>query len=217
MKRKNAFQTLLLALFLFLGTIMGLTAQEAAEPENALKLLTQGKYADAVRVCEAELRADPQNRESYVVLCCALVANRQFAEAELRATQARALNWYDHRVIEVLGEAKYYLGKNVEALSLFQEYISLVPMTTGARINTAYYFIGEIYIRQERYQHADIALTTAVRFAPQRDTWWVRLAYAREMAGSLQSAVQAYDRALELNPGSGDGQRGRIRTMAKIR
>jgi tetratricopeptide (TPR) repeat protein len=213
---KNAFHTLLLALFFTSSLASGLLAQEAG-PGDALKLFNQGLYADAIRVCEDEIRTNPQNRDSYVVLCWALVANRQYAEAEMRATQARALNWYDHRVIEVLGESKYYLGKNAEALSLFQEYISLVPMTTGARINTAYYFIGEIYIRQERYQHADIALTTAVRFAPQRDTWWVRLGYAREMAGSLQAAVQAYDRALALNPDSADGQRGRIRTMAKIR
>jgi tetratricopeptide (TPR) repeat protein len=152
-----------------------------------------------------------------VVLCWALVSNRQYGEAEIRAAQARSISAYDHRIIEVLAEAKYYLGKNTEALTLFQEYISLVPITTGARVSTAYYYIGEIYIRQERYQHADIALTTAVRFDPQRDNWWVRLAYAREMAGSLQDAVLSYDRALQLNPASADAQRGRIRAMAKIR
>jgi tetratricopeptide (TPR) repeat protein len=214
--KKGAFLTFALVAFFFSTLASGLAAQDAGQGD-ALKLFYQGQYAEAIRICEAELQRDPQNRDSYVVLCWSLVGNRQYAEAEQRATQARALNWYDHRVIEVLGEAKYYLGKNAEALSLFQEYISLVPMTTGARINTAYYFIGEIYIRQERYQHADIALTTAVRFAPQRDSWWVRLGYAREMAGSLQAAVQAYDRALALNPTSADGQRGRVRTVAKIR
>jgi tetratricopeptide (TPR) repeat protein len=192
-------------------------AQSPGRPEDALKLYGQGRYAEAVATCEAELRGDPRNRDSYVVLCWSLVGNRQYAEAEQRATQARALNWYDHRIIEVLGEAKYYLGKNSEALSLFQEYIALVPLITGARVNSSYYYMGEIYIRQERYQHADIALTTAVRFEPTRDTWWVRLGYAREMARSYTEALAAYDRALALNPASADAQRGRQRAIANIR
>jgi tetratricopeptide (TPR) repeat protein len=192
-------------------------SQRGQRPEDALKLYGQGRYAEAVAVCEEELRDDPRNRDSYVVLCWSLVGNRQYAEAEQRATQARALNWYDHRIIEVLGEAKYYLGKNSEALSLFQESISLVPLITGARVNSSYYYMGEIYIRQERYQHADIALTTAVRFEPTRDTWWVRLGYAREMARSYRESLTAYDRALALNPALAEAQRGRQRAAANIR
>jgi tetratricopeptide (TPR) repeat protein len=181
---------------------------------DALRLYQQGRYTEAIAQCEDELRQDAQNRESYVVLCWSLVQNRQYAEAEQRATQARALNWYDHRIVEVLAEAEYFLGKNSEALSLFQEYVSLVPVTTGGRINLAYYYMGEIYIRQERFQHADIALTTAVRFEPGRDTWWVRLGYAREMARNNREALAAYDKALQLNASSADAQRGRARVMA---
>jgi tetratricopeptide (TPR) repeat protein len=181
---------------------------------DALRLYSQGRYAEAIAQCEEELLQNPQNRESYVVLCWSLVANRQYAEAEQRAAEARALSWYDHRIVEVLAEAKYYLGKNIEALSLFQEYLSLVPITTGGRVNLAYYYMGEIYIRQERYQHADMALTTAVRFEPGRDTWWVRLGYAREMARNNREALAAYDKALQLNAASVDAQRGRTRVTA---
>jgi tetratricopeptide (TPR) repeat protein len=181
---------------------------------DALRLYGQGRYTEAIAQCEAELLQDSTNRESYVVLCWSLVANRQYAEAEQRATQARSLNWYDHRIIEVLAEAKYFLGKNAEALELFQEYISLVPVTTGGRVNVAYYYMGEIYIRQERFQHADIALTTAVRFEPGRDTWWIRLGYAREMAKNNREALAAYEKALQLNAASVDAQRGRTRVMA---
>jgi tetratricopeptide (TPR) repeat protein len=120
--------------FIFIFVAGTLWAQNRPD---ALRLYQQGRYAEAIAQCEAELFQDPQNRESYVVLCWSLVANRQYAEAEQRATQARTLSWYDHRIIEVLAEAKYFLGKNSESLSLFQEYISLVPVTTGGRINFA--------------------------------------------------------------------------------
>jgi cytochrome c-type biogenesis protein CcmH/NrfG len=74
--------------------------------------------------------------------------------------------------------------------------------------------MGEIYIRQERFQHADIALTTAVRFEPGRETWWVRLGYAREQAGNNREALAAYEKALQLNAASVDAQRGRTRVLA---
>jgi tetratricopeptide (TPR) repeat protein len=187
-------------------------------PQNrpdALRLYSQGRYAEAIAACEAELIENPQNRESHVVLCWSLVQNRQYAEAEQRAAQARNL-WYDYRIIEVLGEAKYFLGKNSEALALFQEYVSLVSITMGSRINAAYYYMGEIYIRLERFQHADIALTTAARFEPGRDTWWARLGYAREMAGNYRESLEAYDKALQLNSSSLDAQRGRNRVLPNL-
>jgi tetratricopeptide (TPR) repeat protein len=206
-----------IAPWIFLSAFVVFSQTPPPPRQDALRLYTQGRYQEAIEVCEAELQENPNNRDSYVVLCWSLVANRQYAEAEQKAAQARELNRYDQRIIETLAEAKYFLGKNGDALTLFQEYIALVPVTTGARINLAYYYMGEIYIRQERYEHADIAITTAVRFDPNRDSWWVRLGYAREMARSYADAVSAYDRALQLNGASVDAQRGRIRAMSNIR
>ena len=71
-----------------------------------------------------------------------------------------------------------------------------------------YYYMGEIFIRQGKFSHADIALTTAVHFIPGNAAWWVRLAYTRENAGDLVSAVAAYERALSLNSQLTDAQRG---------
>ncbi|MDR3312803.1 MAG: tetratricopeptide repeat protein [Spirochaetaceae bacterium] len=205
-------------LWAFFLTVFALSGQTPEEPRrDALKLYNAGRFGEAIEVCEKELWADPNNRDSYVVLCWSLVSNRQYAEAELRASHAWNLNRYDQRIIEILAEAKYFLGKNAEALALFEEYITLVPVTTGARINAAYYYMGEIYIRMERFQHAEIAMTTAVRFEPNRDDWWMRLGYAREMAGNHSEAVSAYDQALRLNPASTDAQRGRLRAMSNIR
>ena len=191
----------------------GLFAQQ--QKLDALKLYTEGKYVEAIAVCEQELMENPNNLDSYTVLCWSLVRNRQYSEAEQRANEGLKVNAYDHRLVEILAEAKFYLGKNREALALFERYISYVP-TSGTRIGSAYYFMGEIYIRQGRYQHADISLTMAVRMEPLLDYWWTRLGYAREMAGSYRSAVAAYDKALSLNATQGDASRGRERARSHL-
>ena len=182
---------------------------------DALVLYHNGKYREAVQVCEEELQQNPNRVESYVVMCWALVKNKQYAEAEERATEGLVVSPYDLRLIEVLGEAKYYLGKNTGAMAQFQKYVASAP-ESGSRVGVAYYYMGEIFIRQARYQHADIALSSAVKKEPLLDTWWVRLGYAREMAGNYYEAVAAYDEALRLNSSSVDASRGRERVNAKL-
>ena len=76
--------------------------------------------------------------------------------------------------------------------------------------------MGEIYIKQGRYQHADISFSTAVKAEPLIDNWWVRLGYAREMAGNYKEAMEAYDEALRLNSSSVDAAQGRNRISTKL-
>lgn len=201
----------------FVGVFISLmtTGLFCQEKLDALQLYYNGQYAQAIAVCQEELVANPNNLDSYVVMCWGLVKNRQYAEAEQWANAGLRVNAYDHRLIEILGEAKFYLGKNREALDLFEQYISYVP-NMGGRVGSAYYFMGEIYIRQGKYQHADIALTMAVRLEPLLDYWWMRLGYAREMSGSYRSAVAAYERSLSLNAGQTDAARGRDRAQAQL-
>ena len=186
------------------------------EKPDALKLYNSGNFRDAISVCEDELALNPNNMESYTVLCWALVANGQYLEAETRAQEARRINSYDVRIIEVLGEAKYYLGKLEEALSLFQRYVSSVPENAG-RLGKVYYLMGEIYIKQARYEHADISLTMAVRLEQNTALWWSRLGYAREMTKSYSSAITAYDQALVLNPQLRDASNGKLRCQSHLR
>ena len=79
------------------------------------------------------------------------------------------------------------------------------------------FFMGEIYIKQAKYQHADISFTAAVHTEPLVDYWWTRCGYAREMAGSYDSALAAYSKALELKPSNADAQRGKERVSARLR
>ena len=187
----------------------------AAQTKDAVVLYHNGNYKEAIQVCEDELKGNPNRIESYVVMCWALVENKQYAEAEQRAAQGLTISPYEPRLIEIFGEAKYYLGKNDQALEEFQKYVANVNESAG-RFGKAYYFMGEIYIRQARYQHADIALSNAVKAEPMLDNWWVRLGYAREMAGNYYEAMAAYDEALRLNSSSIDASQGRVRISAKL-
>ncbi|MBR5401762.1 MAG: tetratricopeptide repeat protein [Treponema sp.] len=186
------------------------------QQKDALVLYHNGKYVESVQVCEDELKENPNRIESYVVMCWSLVKNKQYAEAEQRATEGLKISAFDLRLIEILGEARYYLGKNAGAMEQFQKYVASAQ-DNGSRVGSAYYFMGEIYIRQGRYQHADISLSSAVKKEPLIDNWWIRLGYAREMAGNYLESLEAYDEALRLNPSSVDASRGRERVKDKVR
>ena len=201
---------------LFISLILLAWGSVFAQKADALILYRNGNYPEAIKICEQEITDNPQNIDSYCVLCWSLVRNRQYAEAEQRSTEARKVNPNDVRLIEIQAESKFYLGKNSAAMELFQLYLANVP-ANGSRIGNAYYYMGEIYIRQAKYQHADISFTAAVHTEPTVDYWWTRCGYAREMAGSLESALAAYSKAIELNPNQAYAARGKERVSARLR
>ncbi|MDR2135675.1 MAG: tetratricopeptide repeat protein [Treponema sp.] len=182
---------------------------------DALLEYRNGNYEQAVAICKDEIARTPGNLDSYVVICWSLLRMDRYQEALNYAQTGRGISRYDPRIIEILGEIGYYEGRNTEALQFFQEYVNLAP--EGQRIDMAYYFLGEIYIRLGRYRHADIALSTAVHWTPGNAAWWTRLAYARECAGDLAEAIAAYERALALNPQLPDARRGLDRARQALR
>ena len=186
----------------------------AQNRQDALAEYRNGRYEEAVTICKNEIAATPHNLDSHVVICWSLIALSRYDEARTYALAGRNLSRYDIRIIEILGEVFYYQGRNSESLQYFQEYINLAP--EGGRIDSVYYFIGEIYIRLGRFRHADIALSTAVHYVPWNAAWWTRLAYARENAGDLQEAVNAYERALSLNGQLADARRCLDRTRQAL-
>ena len=175
-------------------------------PPDALAEYRLGNFERAIQICREEIEENPANLESHVVVCWSLLRLNRYEEALRFARAGRTLNRYDPRIIEILGEIYYYQGLNNDALQYFQEYANLAP--EGQRIDLVYYYMGEIFIRQGKFRHADIALSTAVHWLPGNAAWWVRLAYTRENAGDFNSAIEAYERALSLNSQLTDAQRG---------
>jgi tetratricopeptide (TPR) repeat protein len=165
-----------------------------------------GNFEEAVSICKSEIVADPKNLDAYVVVSWSLMKMGDYKNAFTYAQNGMKLSRYDPRIIEILGEISYFQGKNAEALQYFQEYINFT--STGGRVDSVYYLMGEIFIRQGRFRHADVALSTAVHWQPKNADWWGRVGYARESFGDMINAADAYEKALALNAGMTNARRG---------
>lgn len=199
------------AVLLLLLSVSHLYAQ--TKPD-ALKAYREGRYSDAVTICLAEIAEDPSNIESHVVLSWSLVEAKRYEEAENWAEKARELSRYDPRLIEILAESHYFQGNNIQALRLFQEYISYAP--NGSRTALVYYYMGEVYLRQAKYRHADMSFSAALQLERANARWWSRLGYAREKAREFRYALEAYESALHLDPNLQDAIRGRDRAQHQL-
>jgi tetratricopeptide (TPR) repeat protein len=202
-----------LALASMLPTALPLSAQQAPDisrydalqnyrtgrdMESRNRLEEAGRYyTEAVRICREEIARNAGNMDSYTVLTWALQRQRNYSEVITWGERALRIA-SDMRITETMGEAYFYLNNYTESLRFMQRYVNALPQ--GDRASVAYFFIGEIYRLSGKWRHADIAYTTAVRLEPGSALWWYRLGSVRESAGENTFAVEAYERALALNP-----------------
>ena len=198
--------------FCFLIFMMTGAVLFAQERPDALRLYKQGNYARAAQVCLDEIKELPRNMNSYVVLGWSLLKLGRYQEALDYGKTALEISRYDNRILQIVAEANYNLGNNVESLKYLEEYATISP--TGDLIDEVYYLMGEIFVRLAEFNHADVAFTTAVFYDPKVAFWWARLGYAREQAKAYKYALDAYNKALQLNPNLGDAVRGRQRVQA---
>ncbi len=169
----------------------------AQQPPDALQMYRDGRYNQAVETTLGELDDNPRNMNAYSVLGWSLLALGRYEEAVEYGLQGLQVAPSDQRVLHIVGEAKFQLGDDLEALEYFQRYIAAAPQ--GNLVPQVYRTMGEILIRFEEYNRADIALSTAVYHNGNNAGWWARLGYAREQAQEFTTARSAYERALELN------------------
>ena len=155
-------------------------------------------YNEAVRLCMDEVSRNAATRTTYTVITWTM--QRQARYAEVVSWGERGLRIYpdEYRIVETMGEAYFYLRNYERSLAFMQRYANALP--EGERISVAYFFIGEVFRLTQRYHHADIAYTTALRFEPGMALWWYRLASVREQINDRTPAIEAYQQALRYNP-----------------
>jgi tetratricopeptide (TPR) repeat protein len=170
-------------------------------------------YNEAVRICQSEVSRNAATGETYAVITWALQRQRKYADVIIWGERGLRLFSDEYRIVETMGEAYFYLGDYDRSLNFMQRYANAFPQ--GERSSVAYFFIGEIYRLRQQYRHADIAYTTAVRLEPGMALWWYRLATVRESLGDTAPAVEAYERALRINPDYPEASAGLARARAQ--
>jgi tetratricopeptide (TPR) repeat protein len=205
MRRYSALVGLLL-----LGVV--LWAQEA-QPD-ALQEYRNRNFDRAVAITLEELERNPNNIDSYVVLGWSLNALGRYQEAVDYGLQALQVNRFESRIIQIVAEAHYNLGNSLQALEYLQRYVQVAP--TGSYVDWVYAAMGEIFIRLGEYHRADIALSTSVYHNNRIAARWVRLGFAREQLEDWEYALEAYERALQLDPNLSDAVRGAQRVRSRL-
>ena len=155
-------------------------------------------YSEAVRLCNSEISRNAASRDTYTVLIWTLQRQQKYADVITWGERGLRLYADENRIVQTMGEAYFYLGDHDRSLRFMQRYANSVPQ--GERTSVAYFFIGEIYRFRRQFRHADIAYTTAVRLEGGLALWWYRLGTVREAAGDFRQAIEAYERALRINP-----------------
>jgi tetratricopeptide (TPR) repeat protein len=174
----------------------------------------QAKYVQSAAVCDREMQADPKRLEAYVVKCWSLF--RLGRHSEVIATgQAGMKVAFDPRVSEVMGESYYFLDQMDSSIKYLQKYLDAAG-DSGDRGPTALFFMGEAYLRLKKYSHADIAYSAAVSREPSMPRWWFRLGNACESLGEWKRALDAYNKALALNPSYQEAIAAQARAKAKV-
>jgi len=170
-------------------------------------------YARSIAVCDGELAIDPKRMDAYAVKCWSLF--RMNRHQEVISTGKTALKIiFDARIAEAMGESYFFLGNNDLAIQSFTKYLESGQF--GDRISTAYFFLGETYLRMHKWSHADISYTTAVKLEPSMSRWWYRLGQVCENLGDWQRAIDAFNKALSLSPGMQEATEGLARAKAKL-
>jgi Uncharacterized protein conserved in bacteria len=137
----------------------------------------EGKHNEVALLAPEVLRKNPQDLDAYIAYAWSMNALKEYTKARDIA-QGGYAKFNDARLAQALGEALYYLGENAAALSNFQEYLAKFP--EGNKVASTYYLCGELFVRMGKFNHADIAFSTALQYNPSNARWWERLGWVRE-------------------------------------
>ncbi|WP_304224015.1 tetratricopeptide repeat protein [Gracilinema caldarium] len=223
MNREMRRLSFIVSLMLLLG--LTLSAQEKPDALKSYRigrdLEAQGRmsdanarYDEAVQICKQEIAQNATNMDSYTVLTWALLRQKKYSEVIEWAQKGLKVNPNDYRVMETMGEAYFYQNEYNLSLKYMQKYVDAAP--NAERVSVAYFFMGEVYRIQQKYNHADIAYTIAVKLESGLPVWWYRLGSVREALGDYSGSLTAYQQALKLNPSYKEASDGAERVKKRL-
>ena len=183
------------------GAVHASAAQETtraadARLEDAYRLnnlgvaqLEQYDYEAAAATFAKALERVPTLQLARVNLAIALFHAGKLAEAELAAGQARDANPALPQPHYVIGLVAREDNRPEDATKAFERVLSLDPDDLGTRIN-----LGQLYVRQQRFEEAVTLLRGAVDAEPYNVTAAYNFSVALTRAGKTEEADRAVER-----------------------
>lgn len=172
------------------------------------------RYRDSIVICDKELADDPTRMDAYTVKCWSLFRLERYREVVDIGNAGLKIK-FDARIVEVMGEAFYYLNDDANTVRYLQRYLDNTG-EYGDRVPTAFFYLAESYVRQKKLDHADIAYSIAVYREPGIARWWYRYASVAEALGDNARAYTLYTKALSLSPDLAEAVQGQARVKARL-
>ena len=183
------------------------------EMAETRKAESQLAFQRSLAMTERLLSKEPSNPDLQTLKTWNLFRLHRYVDTVVYA-QSVLNTREDHRVLETMAEALFFLNKNEEALSAFGRYFTIAPENDDRR-SSAFYYVGEIYFRIKKYEHADIAFSTAVSMEKNMYYWWYRLGLVKEVLGQYRLAYEAFNASLALKSNFKPALEARERVKAK--
>jgi tetratricopeptide (TPR) repeat protein len=166
-----------------------------AQYGHGLALQMLERFVEAVRAYHRALTIRPESVE----------ANLHLAETYLQLGEPRSARVFARKVVEVdpahgpgraaLGSAYLQLGRYPEAVTQYEAAVELMEPTPPLLIN-----LINALGKQQRYVDSRNTAEHLVRLAPSAEAY-ERLGWANFRLGAYDESIEAYRRAVDLDPG----------------
>jgi tetratricopeptide (TPR) repeat protein len=159
--------------------------------EMAGTLYSQGKYAQAEKVCRQLLAARPNNPDAHNILGVSLNALGRGEDGVEELRKAIALAPESASIHANLGEVLRQLGRKEEAAEALERAIKLEPDNAQAQNN-----LGITWFEQGKMRRAIASYRKAIELRPDMAEAHNNLGNALRVVGDKEGAIQAYQDAL---------------------
>ncbi|MBU0491243.1 MAG: tetratricopeptide repeat protein [Chloroflexi bacterium] len=169
---------------------------------------------------EKAVREDPQNAEARVALAQHYLAAGQYEKAVEQVNQVLILYPENTSALLIAGIAHVRLNQPEAALGPLEKLVALrkdQPMAkTDTVLETAYYFLGESYVKLNRPAEAIPALEAALVVTPTDADALYQLGLAYQASGQHETALERYHKAVRLVPDFAEAYHGMIDSYSTL-
>jgi tetratricopeptide (TPR) repeat protein len=168
----------------------------------ATELLHAGRREEAIVHLREAIRDDPR---AHFTLGRALFEDGHHREAREQLEEFVRLRPLLIEAVEataLIGHALVADGQPDAAAERFRQVVRMQPSYVGAHLA-----LGDILLAQQRFDEAIAAYGAYFAQGGTGDGPWINLGIAFQGTGRIDDAMQAFRRAIELNPQSGDAHR----------